>query len=100
MLQGVKRVRVWPIGTLDVTGSAEGRFWDGGEIGSAQGSSRHHSWAWVGWLARRTHAEFVLRPGDLWYAPPDMYHAVRTEEPSVMMSANYFPVKAKVQVQA
>ena len=43
--------------------------------------------------------EFTLRAGDLWYAPPNLIHAVLTLEPSIMMSANYFadPIRAPTQ---
>lgn len=88
MVTGVKRVRVWPLGSPSVSGSAEGRLGDDGAFSS------------LGALfSRREYREFTLRAGDLWYAPPNLIHAVLTLEPSIMMSANYFadPIRAPTQ---
>lgn len=80
LMRGVKRVRVWPLDTYDVRGSAEGRFGD-----------RHFGYGTRDPFVEHSYHEFTLNPGDFWYAPPNMFHAVVTIKPSMMLSANYFP---------
>ena len=60
---------MWPLDSLPMDGTAEGRF------------EAHPTRC----------AEFTINPGDLLYAPPEMWHAVKTVEPSLMVSSNYFP---------
>lgn len=69
LFRGRKVVRLWPLDSLPMDGTAEGRF------------EAHPTRC----------AEFTINPGDLLYAPPEMWHAVKTVEPSLMVSSNYFP---------
>jgi len=47
--------------------------------------------AWGGLLAGGAGLEFTLRSGDLFFGPVGLRHEVLTVEPSISISANYFP---------